>query len=340
MQGSSTVSRRTRRRWGWFGAIAAIAAALLATAGGALADTQLSLVAYSTPQEAFDEAHQGVPGDRRRARTSTFTQSYGASGDQSRAVAAGLQADVVDLSLEPDVTRLVKAGLVAPTWNAEQVQGHGHRLGRRVRRPQGQPEEHQDLGRPDQARRRGAHAQPVHLGRRPLEHHGRLRRAVERGQDGPAGPGLPERAVQERPACRTTAPASRSRRSPAARATCFSPTRTRPSSPSRKGSAVDYIVPSPTILIENPVAVTATEHARSPRPRAFLDFLLHAGAQQIFADKGYRPVVGDPQRAALPQAVPDAKHVHIGDLGGWDDGQQRRSSTPRPARAASKVAQS
>ena len=42
--------------------------------------------------------------------------------------------------------------------------------------PQGQPEEHQGLGRPDQARRPGHHAQPVHLGRRALEHHGRLRR--------------------------------------------------------------------------------------------------------------------------------------------------------------------
>ncbi len=42
-----------------------------------------------------------------------FTTSYGASGDQSRAVAGGLHADEVHLSLEPDVASLV----VTPAWS-------------------------------------------------------------------------------------------------------------------------------------------------------------------------------------------------------------------------------
>src|SRR4051812_4298418 len=37
----------------------------------------------------------------------TFTTSYGASGDQARAVIAGLKADEVHLSLEPDISKLV-----------------------------------------------------------------------------------------------------------------------------------------------------------------------------------------------------------------------------------------
>ncbi|MGN6780487.1 MAG: sulfate ABC transporter substrate-binding protein [Marmoricola sp.] len=47
-----------------------------------------------------------------------FTQSYGASGDQARAVLGGMQADEVHLSLEPDVQKLVDGGLVAKDWNA------------------------------------------------------------------------------------------------------------------------------------------------------------------------------------------------------------------------------
>ena len=47
-----------------------------------------------------------------------FKTSFGASGDQSRAVEAGQKADVVSFSVEPDMTRLVKAGLVADDWNA------------------------------------------------------------------------------------------------------------------------------------------------------------------------------------------------------------------------------
>src|SRR5919202_1896733 len=52
-----------------------------------------------------------------------FTQSYGASGDQSRAVESGLGADVVAFSLEPDITRLVDEGLVDKSWNATPTKG-------------------------------------------------------------------------------------------------------------------------------------------------------------------------------------------------------------------------
>jgi len=90
--------------------------------GGSGAKVQLSLVAYSTPQGAYTKlikAFQSTPA----GRNITFTQSYGASGDQSRAVAAGLKADIVNFSLEPDMTRLVKANLVDSTWNAGQYKG-------------------------------------------------------------------------------------------------------------------------------------------------------------------------------------------------------------------------
>src|SRR2546430_7579617 len=76
------------------------------SAEGALPAAQLALVAYSTPQEPYQKiiaAFRNTP----KGRNVTFTQSYGSSGDQSRAVDSGLPADVVAFSLEPDVTRLV-----------------------------------------------------------------------------------------------------------------------------------------------------------------------------------------------------------------------------------------
>ncbi len=75
----------------------------------------LSLVAYSTPQVVYDEiipAYQQTP----EGQGVGFKTSFGASGDQSRAVEAGQKADVVSFSTEPDMTRLVDAGLVAPDW--------------------------------------------------------------------------------------------------------------------------------------------------------------------------------------------------------------------------------
>ena len=90
--------------------------------GPALAAAKLSLVAYSTPQAAFEKIIAAFQ-KTSQGRNIRFTQSYGGSGDQSRAVEAGLTADVVDFSLEPDMTRLVKDGIVAPDWNADQYKG-------------------------------------------------------------------------------------------------------------------------------------------------------------------------------------------------------------------------
>jgi sulfate transport system substrate-binding protein len=90
--------------------------------GGGGEPVTLSLVAYSTPQAAYEKiisAFQQTP----EGRNVEFQQSYGASGDQSRAVAAGLKADVVEFSLAPDMQRLVDAGLVAKDWDENQYKG-------------------------------------------------------------------------------------------------------------------------------------------------------------------------------------------------------------------------
>jgi sulfate/thiosulfate transport system substrate-binding protein len=53
----------------------------------------------------------------------SFKTSYGASGDQSRGVESGNKADLVHYSLESDVTRLVKDGIVDKSWNAGPTKG-------------------------------------------------------------------------------------------------------------------------------------------------------------------------------------------------------------------------
>ena len=90
-----------------------------AASGG---DAKLSLVAYSTPKEAYEEL---IPAFQKttQGKGVSFDQSYGASGDQSRAVASGLPADIVALSLAPDVDKLVEPGLVDANWTDEQNDG-------------------------------------------------------------------------------------------------------------------------------------------------------------------------------------------------------------------------
>ena len=89
---------------------------------GGSGSTEIALVAYSTPEVVYDEL---IPAFQKTSEGSDirFKTSFGASGDQSRAVEAGLKADVVSFSIEPDVTRLVDADLVSPDWNTTQYDG-------------------------------------------------------------------------------------------------------------------------------------------------------------------------------------------------------------------------
>src|SRR3954449_5272254 len=102
-------------------AIAALAASRSASAakhsGG-----KLTIVAYSTPGAAYAKlipAFQATPA----GKDVSFSQSYAGSEQQSKAVDQGLPADVVNFSLEPDMNRLVRDGLVAPTWKSNKYKG-------------------------------------------------------------------------------------------------------------------------------------------------------------------------------------------------------------------------
>jgi sulfate/thiosulfate transport system substrate-binding protein len=82
----------------------------------------LSLVAYSTPAGAYSKiipAFQATPA----GSGVTFKQSYGASGTQAAAVHNGLPADIVNLSLAPDVSVLSQAGLIGTNWNRDKFGG-------------------------------------------------------------------------------------------------------------------------------------------------------------------------------------------------------------------------
>src|SRR3954451_16409782 len=91
-------------------------------AAGAEGGGSINRGAYSAPERAYGQilpafqktkAGQGV----------SFQQSYAGSTEQAQAVLNGLHADVVALSLEPDITTLVKAKLVKPSWSKDRWHG-------------------------------------------------------------------------------------------------------------------------------------------------------------------------------------------------------------------------
>jgi len=102
------------------------AAALLLTAASTLTacgsseasdpDRTISIVGFAVP-EAANKAIAEQFTKTEAGKEVTFKTSYGASGDQSRAVVDGLEADYVHLSVGSDVDRLVDAGLVDESWD-------------------------------------------------------------------------------------------------------------------------------------------------------------------------------------------------------------------------------
>ncbi|MGQ0520879.1 MAG: sulfate ABC transporter substrate-binding protein [Actinomycetota bacterium] len=286
--------------------------------GAGLPAAELTLVAYSTPQEAYDEIIEAFR-DTPAGRNITFTKSYGASGEQSRAVASGLAADVVAFSLEPDMTRLVKAGLVAGDWAAGEHEGMvTDSLAVFVVR-KGNPkgietwadlvEDGVEVITPNPFTSGGARWNVMAA-------YGQASRVGTAHDDGVAYlhdlfGNVPVQDDTARKSLQTFTSGKGDVLLAYENEAIFA---------QQKGQAIDYVVPDDTILIENPVAVTSSSK-HPEQARAFVEFLYGAKAQGIFAANGYRPVVAGVDGARefeQPSGVFD-----IEKLGGWAEVTRR-----------------
>jgi sulfate/thiosulfate-binding protein len=102
--------------------VPAVLSGCAASSAASSDDNRLSVVGFSV----LKTANEPVIADFQKTSAGkgiSFTTSYGASGDQSRAVAGGLPTDEVHLSLAPDVESLVSAGLVDKSWDATPTHG-------------------------------------------------------------------------------------------------------------------------------------------------------------------------------------------------------------------------
>ena len=103
--------------------LAALTAVSLASAAPTRSgETSLTIVGYSIPTAVFPKltaAYQATPA----GNGVKFASSFAASEVQSKAVAAGLPADVVNFSIETDMNRLVGAKLVDKSWANNRYHG-------------------------------------------------------------------------------------------------------------------------------------------------------------------------------------------------------------------------
>jgi sulfate transport system substrate-binding protein len=294
----------------------AVVLGVVAAAGASGKDVRLSLVAYSTPREAYGKLipmFQATPAGQGVG----FTQSYGASGDQARAVEAGLKADVVALALAPDVDELVKAGLVDASWSRQSYRGMVHDSVVVFVVRDGNPKKIKswdDLLRPGvevitpnpftsggaRWNVMAAYGAWLKLGKTKAQARAKLLQLFQHV------------AVQDKSArdALNTFLSGKGDVLPTYENEAITA--------QLAGQKAPYVIPRSTILIENPIAVLKNSEHRA-EAQAFVRFLKTPAAQQVFADRGFRPIVKS-VFAANRKKFPTRPGLFTIDqlgLGGW-----------------------
>ena len=278
--------------------------------GSSSSSKQLTLVAYSTPQGVYEKLIPAFQATS-EGKGVSFSQSYGPSGEQSRSVANGLHANVVNFSLEPDIERLVKAGLVSSSWNQNATHGFVTNSVVVIIVRKGNPKHitgWSDLTRPGvgvltpnpftsgSARWNivSAYGAQLKEGKTPAQATEYLKSLFHNvvSQDSSA-----RNALQTFLAGRGDALIGYEDEAIADQ---------------KKGSPIEYLTPTHTILIQNPIAVVGTGSSATEAQK-FVNYLLTKPAQEIWAAHGYRPVIsGVPTTFSTPAGL-----FTIETLGGW-----------------------
>jgi sulfate/thiosulfate transport system substrate-binding protein len=285
------------------------------SASGAGGDSTLTLVGYTTPREVYEEvipAFQATPA----GEGIEFEQSYGPSGDQSRAVEAGLDADVLALSLAPDIDRLVEPGIVDASWAQGPTKGFVSNSVVVFAVREGNPKNIRtwdDLVKDDvevitpnpftsggaQWNIGAAYGAQLEQGKTKQE---ALEYLAQLFENVPVQPKGARESLQVFTAGKGDVLLAYENEAITAQ---------------QAGEEVAYVVPDETILIQNPIAV-ATGSGNPTAAQAFVDYALSAPAQEVFAAKGYRSVLPAVARANA-SAYPEPPGLfRIERLGGWE----------------------
>jgi sulfate/thiosulfate transport system substrate-binding protein len=273
---------------------------------------KLTLVAYSTPEEAYKEL---IPAFNKTAEGKGvgFSKSFAASGEQSRAVEGGLPADVVEFSLEPDMTKLVDAGLVENDWNKNKYDGFVTDSVVVFAVRKGNPK---NIKTWDDLLKDGVEViepNPFTSGGAKWNIMAAYGAQLEQGKSADEAKKYVADLFEHVPVLdRSAREALQTFTS--GKGDVLLAYENEAILAQQQNQKVDYVVPEETILIENPIA-TVNESKNPEKAKAFVDFLYTEEAQKIFAGKGYRPVIGD--LIDVKRFPTPAKLFEIDKFGGW-----------------------
>jgi sulfate/thiosulfate transport system substrate-binding protein len=280
------------------------------SSGGA----KLDVVGYSTPESVYAETLEPAFEATATGKGTSFSNSFGASGDQSRAVAAGLPAAVVHFSQAGDMERLVEEGeLVAKDWERQPHGGiatdsvvvilvqKGNPLGIKTFKDL-ETNEEAEIVTPNPFSSGSArwnimavYGSAIEEGRSPAQALDAVKTVLEKtvAQPGSGRDAFSAFSQGEGNVLLTY-------ENEAIKA-------------EEEGEDVEYVIPPATIQIETPIAVT--KEAPEPAAEDFLEFLWSDAGQELWAENGYRPV--NPKLVDAAQFPTPEKLFEISKFGGW-----------------------
>jgi sulfate transport system substrate-binding protein len=283
--------------------------------GGSSGGAKLSVVGYSTPESVYAEALEPAFEKTPEGQGVSFSNSFGASGDQSRAVAAGQPASVVHFSVSSDMERLVEEGeLVSKNWEKEPYGGYATHSVVVILVEKGNPlgiKSFKDLEENEEAE--VITPNPFTSGSARWNIMAIYGSAIEEGAS-------PEEALEAVSTVigKTTAQPGSGRDAFSAfsqgEGNVLLTYENEAIKAEKEGEDVEYVIPPYTLQIETPIAVT--EEAPEPQAENFLKWMWSDEGQEIWAENGYRPVnpkLVDPK--VFPE--PEKGLFKIAKFGGW-----------------------
>ena len=277
---------------------------------------KISLVAYSTPQEVYTDHLIPAFQKSEAGKGTEFTTSFAGSGDQRRAILAGLPFDYVHFNLEPDMKYLEDEQLIPADYRDDEFKGSPQQSVVVIATRPGNPlniKDFDDLLDQDveiinanpftsggaRWNVMAVYGQVIQAGGTEEEGLAAVRKLLERV---PTYPASARDALNEFLGGKGDVALQYENEAIQAQLA---------------GEDIEYIVPDSTIKIDT-LAAVATEAQNPEGAQAFYDWLHTDEAQKIWAENGYRPVVEsilEENRDKFP-IPPDL--FTIEDLGGWD----------------------
>jgi sulfate/thiosulfate transport system substrate-binding protein len=282
---------------------------------GSSGGAKLSVVGYSTPESVYTETLEPAFEKTPEGKGVSFSNSFGASGDQSRAVAAGQPASVVHFSTGSDMERLVEEGeLVSKDWNKGEYEGIATTSLVVIMVEKGNP-----LGITSfKSIEENSEAEVITPN--PFSS-GSARWNIMAVY----GAAIEEGASEEEALEAVQVVLEKTQAQPGSGRDAFNAFKEGEGNvlltyeneaikAEKEGEEVEYVIPPYTIEIETPIAVTT--EAPEPAAEDFLKWMWSDEGQELWAENGYRPVNKELVDAKqFPE--PEKGLFQISKFGGW-----------------------